>query len=148
MTDLFDVSHAIGERIASAAGWLVDRLPAVSITERQADLVTILAIAVMFPLIGAMKLFFARVMVRNTHTRTPIGSWLVRMFTAIGVTFIFVGLAYGLSVVVWFDWWQLTVWQKWPLRITAVLFGLVSLISTAMLTRHLLPLLKEAEAQS
>jgi hypothetical protein len=112
-------------------------------SEHQVNQLTLWLVSAVFPLVGIAKLFLANVMVRNTHTRTRIGDWLVRMFVAIGVTFILIGSVYALAVTSSYGWLHLPVWGNWGMRLAAVCSVLLSVISTAMLVRHLLPLLQE-----
>ncbi len=116
-------------------------------SEHQADRLTILAIAIIFPLIGLAKLYFAHVIAHNVQIRTRLGTWIYRMFLAIGVTFVFVGLAYGLSYLALSEWIELQVWQRWPIRILSVLCGVYSLISTYMVLRFLLPLIDDRKEE-
>jgi hypothetical protein len=112
-------------------------------SEHEANRITILLIAIVFPIVGVCKLYLAQVMRRNTHIRTRIGDWLVRMFVAIGVTFIFVGAAYGISFS--FDWLETPLWARWAIRVAGVLSSLCSLLATVILVRHLIPLLRDVE---
>ncbi len=111
-------------------------------TEHQADLLTIMAVAIVFPLIGFGKLVFSQIMRRNTTIRTRIGDWLVKMFIAVGVTFILFGTLYALSLAISYEWLTLPLWARWIVRIGAVMTGVLSLVATVKLYRALKPLLK------
>ena len=111
-------------------------------SEAQANEMTILAIAIAFPLVGIGKLYLAQVMRKNTHTRTTIGDWLVKMFIAIGLAFICVGTAYGLSIAQMHGWFVLPLWARWTIRLSAVFTALMSLLATGILVHSLLPLLQ------
>jgi hypothetical protein len=111
-------------------------------SEREANELTIWAIAIAFPLVGIGKLYLSQVMRKNTHTRTPIGEWLVRMFIAIGMAFMCVGVAYGLTVMQLHGWLVLPLWGRWVIRICAVVTALMSLLATGILVKALLPLLQ------
>jgi NADH:ubiquinone oxidoreductase subunit 2 (subunit N) len=114
----------------------------VIISEAQANELTIIAIAVAFPLVGIGKLYLAQIMRRNTHTRTRIGDWLVKMFIAIGMAFICVGCAYGLSIAQMHGWVILPVWGRWLIRLSAVFTAMMSLVATIILVHSLIPLLQ------
>jgi hypothetical protein len=116
-------------------------------SEHQADLLTVMAVAFCMPLVGIGKLFFSQVMRRNTVIRTPIGDWLVKMFIAVGLTFLMFGGLYGLTLAVSYQWITPPLWIRWPLRIGVVVTGLMSLTSTAMCVRNLLPLLRSIDDQ-
>lgn len=111
-------------------------------SEHEANQLTIWAIAIAFPIVGIGKLYLSQIMRRNTHTRTRIGDWLVKMFIAIGLAFICVGVAYGLSLAASYHWMSMPLWARWAIRVSAVLTALMSLLSTVILVRYLLPLLR------
>ncbi len=111
-------------------------------SEYQANEITIWAIAIAFPLIGLGKLYLSQVMRKSTQKRTIIGDWLVRMFIAIGFSFICVGIAYGLSVFAMKGWIELPIWARWVIRISAVITGIMSLVATVMVVKAIKPLLK------
>lgn len=114
------------------------------ITESQVNLFTLWLVSVALPIVGVSKLFLAAVMVRNTHLRTPLGDWLVRMFVAIGAAFLLIGSVYLLAVLEVYGWLVLPVWARWEVRIAAVTAALLALFSTAALVRVLIPLLRDA----
>jgi len=111
-------------------------------SEHEANEITILAIAIAFPLVGIGKLYLAQVMRKNTHTRTTIGDWLVKMFIAIGLAFICVGTAYGITILALHGWVVLPLWARWTIRLSAVFTALMSLLATGILVHSLLPLLQ------
>lgn len=116
-------------------------------SEHQADLLTLMAVAFCMPIVGIGKLFFSQVMRRNTTIRTPIGDWLVKMFIAVGLTFVTFGLLYGLSLAVSYQWLSVPMWVRWMFRVVVIVTGVMSLVSTAMCVRSLLPLLRAIDDQ-
>jgi hypothetical protein len=131
------------------SGWITDKMVSVShtfgslsISEEQVTDFTIWIIAIAFPLIGVGKLYLSQVMRKSTHTRTRIGDWLVKMFIAIGLAFICIGTAYGLSISAQWGWITIPVWARWLIRTIAVLTGLMSLVATVMVVKELLPFLR------
>lgn len=114
-------------------------------SEQQANQLTLWAVSVMLPMVGIGKWWFAWVMKRNTHIRTDIGSWLIRMFVSIGFMFTGLGLVYSLSLVESYEWITLAIWVRWTIRIFVVVIGFVSLLSTGMLVRCVVPMLRDVE---
>jgi hypothetical protein len=114
-------------------------------TEYQANQITLWLIGVIFPIVGVAKLFLANTMVRNTHTRTRIGDWLIRMFVSMSVTLFLIGLIYMLALMESYQWYHLPIWTRWWMRAAAVASVILAFVSTAMLVKTLIPLLKDAE---
>jgi hypothetical protein len=110
------------------------------VSEHEANQLTIWAVAIAFPLVGIGKLYLSQIMRRNTFIRTSIGDWLVKMFIAIGLAFICVGVSYGLSITL--GWINIPLWARWVIRVSGVVAALMSLVATANVVRALLPLLR------
>ena len=116
-------------------------------SEHEANQLTIWAVAIAFPLVGIGKLYLSQIMRRNTFIRTSIGDWLVKMFIAIGLAFICVGVSYGLSITL--GWINIPLWARWVIRVSGVVAAfaagvpaLMSLVATANVVRVLMPLLR------
>jgi len=109
-------------------------------SEHEANQLTIWAVAIAFPLVGIGKLYLSQVMRRNTFIRTNIGDWLVKMFIAIGLAFIAVGVSYGITIAV--GWLSIPLWLRWVIRVSGVMAAVMSLVATACVVKSLMPLLR------
>jgi hypothetical protein len=114
-------------------------------TEYQANQITLWLIGVIFPIVGVAKLFLANIMVRNTHTRTRVGDWLIRMFVSMSVTLMLIGIIYMLALFESYQWIDIPIWARWWMRAAAVASVILAFVSTAMLVKNLIPLLKDAD---
>jgi hypothetical protein len=112
-------------------------------TEHQWNQITIWSIAIMLPLVGIAKFWFALIMKRNTHTRTRVGSWLVRLFCAMGGMAFALGVVYLLSLFAGYQWMPIDLWMRWVMRIVVVMAATWALVCNYMLVRAILPVLRD-----
>lgn len=112
-------------------------------SEYQWNQITIWAIAVMLPTVGVFKFWFAWIMRRNTHTRTPVGSWLIRLFCAMGCMTTGLGIVYFLALAGGYKWVPIDLWMRWIMRGVVVFTACWAVVCTAMLVRALVPVLRD-----
>ena len=112
-------------------------------SEHQADLITIMLVAIAMPIVGIGKYILAWFMHHNTIIHTRVGDWLIRMFMAIGSTFILFGLLYGLSLVGSYHWITIPLWVRWTIRASLVTTAIMSTVATIRVVQLVAPLLRE-----
>lgn len=115
-------------------------------SDNTADLITLWLVVLIYPLVGIAKLGFVWIMSRYTPKQTLVGKWIMRMFAAVGMAFIFMGAIYAVTLIARYDIWQASSAVRMAMRVALVVPALVSLLATVLLWRQLRPILIAIEA--
>lgn len=116
----------------------------ISVSEHTLNTITILSVAITMPIVGIGKIFFSQVMRKNTTIHTRIGDWLVRMFIAIGASFILFGSLYGSSFAIDQGWVNIPIILRQITRLLVTTTSIFALFATGMCVHSLIPLLRSS----
>lgn len=116
-------------------------------TESTFSAVTLIIAVVALSLTSINKLRFAAIMARDTHTITPLGKWLLRMFTSMGFVLAVMAVIFFFTLLNERGIVDYSYRMRQTLRVFIILTSISCCISTLFVRKSLLPVLKDTDQE-